>query len=283
VCRVLEGGRVKLELDLSPHDAAVFREIRQAGGFRADADVLKVALWKLGVFLGLDVPIECFAVPFNQDMRRLLDSEQRDRDDGGEDTWQRAARHAQAPETPAADSPSWPPSPAALALLSRQHIRVEAPSNPIGPLNLRGPKPPGSIGAWIMLRVTGDGRHVVDDGSGRLYGDDGVDEFTGTWRGPIDPPGASDALFGVAVAAGLQDDPGPIDDRLRRECVADLLRLADRIQRGEMDPIGTICERETRRPEATSRAPHQPKGREAYLVVVQPGQGRVSDAGAGQA
>lgn len=52
-------------LSLTPLDRRTLTAIRTAGAFTEDADVVKVALWRLGEALGLDVPVDAFALPYS--------------------------------------------------------------------------------------------------------------------------------------------------------------------------------------------------------------------------
>lgn len=65
---------VAIELDALNRE--VFDEIRRAGGFASDADVLRYACYRAGDFLlGAAMPVSAFELPYRPEMRRVLELE----------------------------------------------------------------------------------------------------------------------------------------------------------------------------------------------------------------
>jgi hypothetical protein len=56
---------VTIPLDLrTPEEIAVLAEVRRAGAFASDGDVLRVALWKLARHLDVPMTPEAFGLPY---------------------------------------------------------------------------------------------------------------------------------------------------------------------------------------------------------------------------
>lgn len=81
-----------IALDLTETEAGVVAEIRSAAAFRADPDILRVALYRFARFLDVPVPSGAFDLPFHKDMRALLDAETRDRDGHQHDLFSDSSR-----------------------------------------------------------------------------------------------------------------------------------------------------------------------------------------------
>lgn len=51
-----------MRLDVSPIEQAVVEEMRAAGRYATEADAVRTAIWTHAHHLGVDVPVDAFAV-----------------------------------------------------------------------------------------------------------------------------------------------------------------------------------------------------------------------------
>ncbi len=71
---------IKLTLYLSPLEIEVLELAQSAGGFGSLEDLARVALWMQAEHMGVDVPQDCFVLPFKPELQKLLAIERAHRD-----------------------------------------------------------------------------------------------------------------------------------------------------------------------------------------------------------